>query len=186
MAHVPLSLSSRPCRSSFPRRRSAPRPWSSELFGDSGKSTPLSSLSPSSCSCRREMDAVWPVFVGPSLFTQGVLLSRSSFAARFSCSLEALLDWLLNRIIKKTRKDVVPVRQAVGGFDDIIAVDSSVAKVADALRSVWKGTRENSAAAALKIHTFNRALTGELLRYRLTAETVTAEASEWGPGSGTA
>lgn len=100
----------------------------------------------------------------------GVLLSRSSFAARFSRTLEELLDWLLTRIIEKSRKDVLPVRKAVGGFDDIIAVDSSVAKVADALRSVWKGTRNNSAAAALKVHTFIRALTGELLRYRLTAE----------------
>ena len=100
----------------------------------------------------------------------GVLLSRSSFAARWTKSLDALFDWLLGRIVRKSRQDVRPVAEAVGGFRDIIAVDSTVAKVADGLRSVWKGTRENSAAAALKVHTFIRALTGELLRYKLTAE----------------
>ena len=112
----------------------------------------------------------------------GVLLCRSSFAARLCSALDELLGWLLDNIIEKCRKNALPVHKAVGGYRDIIAVDSSVAKVADTLRSIWNGTRENSAAAALKVHTFNRALTGELLRFRLTAELLRdLLASTWTP-----
>ena len=52
----------------------------------------------------------------------------------------------------------------------MVAVDATVIKVADELRSVWRGCR-HSRPAAVKVHTRIRALTGELLRYRITPET---------------
>jgi hypothetical protein len=42
-------------------------------------------------------------------------------------------------------------------FEDVLAVDSTVVKVHDDLRSVWKGTRRSSAKAALKVHAWVRA-----------------------------
>jgi len=43
-------------------------------------------------------------------------------------------------------------------------VNSTVVKVHDDLRLVWRGTRRDSAKAALKVHAWVRALTGELVK----------------------
>lgn len=53
--------------------------------------------------------------------------------------------------MKDARSDQETPPGVLRAFRDVIAVDASVVKVHDNLRSVWKGTRRNSAKAALKL-----------------------------------
>lgn len=101
----------------------------------------------------------------------GCRLARSSFWARFNAPFSQLVGWLLDSIVAATRR--APARRPPGvllGFTDVLAADSSVIKVHDSLAGVWKGTRRNSAKAALKVHAWIRVFTGELVKYRLTKE----------------
>lgn len=100
----------------------------------------------------------------------GVSLARSSFWDRFTPGFEALVDWLLERLRLASLDSPPTYTGLLSGFKDVQAVDSTVVKVHKSLRAVWKGTRKSTAEAALKVHTFVRAVTGELLRYRITAE----------------
>jgi putative transposase len=101
----------------------------------------------------------------------GLELARSSFWNRFTKPFEALVTWLLERLQTASKERPPVYTGLLRGFRDVVAVDSTVIKVDDRLARTWTGTRKTSAKAALKIHTFVRAVTGELLRHRITPET---------------
>lgn len=103
--------------------------------------------------------------------TTGHRLARSSFWARLTPPFSRLVEWLLDAVVSHDRQP--PTSRPPGvlaGFKDVLAADSSVIKVHDSLRGVWKGTRKNSAKAALKVHAWIRVFTGELLKYKITPE----------------
>ncbi|RMH23760.1 MAG: IS4 family transposase [Planctomycetota bacterium] len=100
----------------------------------------------------------------------GVRLARSSVWARFTPSFRDLVRHVLDAEVSRSRSRDVRPPGVLSAFRDVIAVDATVAKVHDSLEEVWKGTRRNSAKAALKVHTWVRAFTGELLKYKVTAE----------------
>jgi IS4 transposase len=97
-------------------------------------------------------------------------LARSSFWDRLTPSFAELVSWLLEQVTAKSRSASGRPPGVLAGFTDVLAADSTVIKVADELREVWKGTRRNSAAAALKVHAWIRAFTGELVKFRITPE----------------
>lgn len=101
----------------------------------------------------------------------GVRLARSSFWARFTPSFTALIKWLLDLHVEASRREHPRPPGVLSGFRDVIAVDSTVVKLHDDLVHVWRGTRRNSAKAALKVHAWVRVFTGELLKYAVTADT---------------
>lgn len=100
----------------------------------------------------------------------GISLARSAFWSRMSPSLATLMWEILERVMDKSRAEATRPPGVLGAFRDVIAVDASVIKVNDKLRSVWKGTRRNSAKAALKVHAWVRVFTGELVKARITAD----------------
>ncbi len=100
----------------------------------------------------------------------GLSLARSAFWARLSPSLAALLWEILERVMTDASLKRERPPGSLGAFRDVLAVDSSVVKVHDSLRCVWKGTRRSSARAALKVHAWVRVFTGELVKAKLTAE----------------
>jgi putative transposase len=100
----------------------------------------------------------------------GISLARSAFWSRMSPSLATLMWEILARVMNDARSEPVRPPGVLSGFRDVIAVDASVIKVHDKLRPVWKGTRRNSAKAALKLHAWVRVFTGELVKARITAD----------------
>ena len=63
-------------------------------------------------------------------------------------------------------------------------MDATVIKVHDSLEDRWPGTRKSSSPAAIKVCTRIRALTGELLRWRITGERCSeARAMGFGPNA---
>jgi hypothetical protein len=100
----------------------------------------------------------------------GRRLARSSVWARFTGPFAQLVAWLLDSLVMEAR---APQRRPPGFlscFTDVLAADSSVVKVHDSLRDTWKGTRRNSAKAALKVHAWIRVFSGELVKYKVTQE----------------
>lgn len=100
----------------------------------------------------------------------GIVVARSTFWDRLTVPFEKLVDWLLDRLRAQSASNRPVYTGLLRGFIDVVAVDSTVVQVHDSLCELWKGTRKSSAKAALKVHTFVRAVTGELLRHRITAE----------------
>lgn len=100
----------------------------------------------------------------------GQRLARSSFWARLNGPFSRLVAWLLDSVVQGSRCPQSRPPGVLRGFTDVLAADSSVVKVPDSLRSVWKGTRRNSAKAALKVHAWIRVFSGELVKYRITPE----------------
>ncbi|MCP3975926.1 MAG: IS4 family transposase [bacterium] len=100
----------------------------------------------------------------------GFRRARSSFWARFSPPFSDLVKWLLDRLVTEARPPRSRPPGVLHNFTDVLAGDSSVIKVHDSLRGIWKGTRRNSAMAALKLHAWVRVFTGELVKYRITPE----------------
>lgn len=100
----------------------------------------------------------------------GVRLARSSFWDRFTPPFAALVQWLLDQHVEEARREAPRPPGVLSKFRDVIAVDATVLKLHDALAATWRGTRRNSAKAALKVHAWVRAFTGELLKYRITAD----------------
>lgn len=100
----------------------------------------------------------------------GCRLARSSFWDRLSPSFARLVSWLLDTVVCQARGAPPRPPGVLACFSDVLVADSSVVKVHDSLRGVWKGTRRNSAKAALKVHAWIRAFTGELVKYRITPE----------------
>ena len=100
----------------------------------------------------------------------GVRLARSSVWARFTPAFRDLVQLVLDDTIESSRCREVRPPGVLAGFSDVIAVDATVLKVHDGLEHVWRATRRNTTKAALKVHTWVRAFTGEVLKYRLTAD----------------
>ena len=98
------------------------------------------------------------------------VLARSAFWSRFTADFARLVKWVLDTVVSESRAEARPPPGLLSGFRDVIAADASVVKVHDDLRSVWKGTRRNSARAALKVHAWVRVFTGELVKFRITRE----------------
>lgn len=99
----------------------------------------------------------------------GIKVVRSAFYSRLSASFEALLSRILGHLQESAAARKIELGGFLRGFQDIVAVDSTVVKVRDELAHIWKGTRP-SRKAALKVHTWIRAVSGELLKHRITAE----------------
>ena len=97
-----------------------------------------------------------------------LLLARSSFWARLTPAFGRLVRWMLDSLVERSRSQPRRLTGFLAGFTDLIAVDATVVQVHKSLAAKWKGT---GSAAAVKVHTLIRALTGELLRYQITAET---------------
>jgi hypothetical protein len=97
-----------------------------------------------------------------------LLLACSSFWARLSPAFGKLVRWMLDSLIGRSWAQPKPFTGFLKGFTDVIAGDATVVQVHKSLKAKWKGTGSD---AAVKVHTLIRALTGELLRYKITAET---------------
>ncbi len=100
----------------------------------------------------------------------GVELARSAFWDRFTPAFEAWVLWLLCHLESLAAEREVRLQGILAGFRDVIAVDATVIKVHDSLVGTWRGTRRDTAPAALKVHTWVRVATGELLQHRITRE----------------
>lgn len=100
----------------------------------------------------------------------GVRLARSSFWDRFTPAFSALLKSLLDDHVQAARARVGQPTGPLRGFTDVLSVDATVVHLHDGLAGWWRGTRRNSAKAALKVHAWVRAFTGELVKYRVTAD----------------
>jgi len=98
-----------------------------------------------------------------------VKVARSAFYSRLSTAFEALLGRLLDKLQRTAATREPALGGILRGFRDVVVVDSTVVKVRDELARVWKGTRKTR-VAALKVHTWIRAVSGELLKHRITAE----------------
>lgn len=99
----------------------------------------------------------------------GKKLSRSAFYKRFTPPLEALLRFLLASLQDKARADRPHYTGVLKGFRDVVVADATVIAVHPALRWLWPGS--NDGTAAIKLHTWVRAVTGELLWHKLTQAT---------------
>jgi hypothetical protein len=100
----------------------------------------------------------------------GQHVARSSFWNRFNKNFGQLVKWFLEHLQEKSARTKAPLVGVLASFEDVIAVDATVIKVHKSLRARWPGTRRNSRPAAIKVYTWIRALTGELLKHRITAE----------------
>ena len=100
----------------------------------------------------------------------GVVLARSSFWDRITPAFAKLVRSVLDDAVVQARQRAAAPPGVLSGFVDVFAVDATVVKVHDDLVWFWKGTRRNSAKAALKVHTWVRAFTGEVVKYRLTQD----------------
>ncbi len=100
----------------------------------------------------------------------GTRLARSSFWYRFKPGFARLVEGVLSRVVSDAREVSVKPPGVLSVFKDVLAADATVMKVPDSLRPVWKGTRRNSARAALKVHAWIRVFTGELVKYSVTPE----------------
>lgn len=99
----------------------------------------------------------------------GTTVVRSAFFTRLSEPFERLVSWALDHVQQIAASRSPAFRGVLEGFRDVVVVDATVIKVQDRLAWLWKGTR-HSRKAAVKVHTWIRATTGELLRNRITAE----------------
>ena len=104
------------------------------------------------------------------VFRSGQRLARSSFWGRLSPALGELTGRLLRRMEVESGARPPRYAGALGHFRDVVAVDATVIQVHDSLETCWPGTRTNSSPAAIKVHTWVRAATGELLKHRITGE----------------
>lgn len=100
----------------------------------------------------------------------GHRFARSSVWSRFTPAFRDLVQHVLDEQVRRAREREVVLPGVLSSFRDVIAVDSTVVKVHDSLQHRWKGTRRHTATAALKVHAWVRAFTGELLKYRVTAD----------------
>ncbi len=111
----------------------------------------------------------------------GVDMARSAFFGRLNVEFESLVRWALDAMIERSKSSAPKLPGKLARFSDIMVLDATVMKVDDSLEGIWRGTRRNSSKAALKVHTLVRALSGELLRYRLTPDAF-ADAKAFGAG----
>lgn len=99
----------------------------------------------------------------------GNALSRAAFYKRFTRPLAKLIRWILQTLIDHARAHPPRYTGVLEGFRDVIAADATTIALPPTLRDRWPGT--NDGTAAIKVHTWIRALTGQLLKRRVTAGT---------------
>ena len=104
------------------------------------------------------------------IFRSGQQLARSAFGRRLSPAFAAFTE----RLLRRMEADSVARPPRYGGvlrhFRDVISVDATVVRVHESLKHCWPGTRTKTSPAAIKVHTWVRAVTGELLKHRITKE----------------
>ncbi len=100
----------------------------------------------------------------------GHRFARSSFFGRFTPEFRDLVRHVLDDNVRAARAREFAVPGVLSGFRDVLVADATVVKVNDDLKDVWKATRSNSMKAALKVHAWVRAFTGELVKYSITAD----------------
>ena len=74
----------------------------------------------------------------------GLSLARSSFWLRFNRPFALLVRWVLDGLVATSRQEALRPGGGLSAFKDVFAVDATVIKVDDSLRSTWKGCRTNS------------------------------------------
>jgi len=104
------------------------------------------------------------------VFRSGHQIARSAFWRRLNGAFAELAERLLLKMEAVSAAKPPKYGGHLRHFRDVIAVDATVVKVRDCLRSTWAGTRTRSSPAAIKVHTWVRAVTGELLKHRITRE----------------
>ena len=100
----------------------------------------------------------------------GKRIARSAFWDRLTEQFAALVRWYLDQMLQQSRASDTGLPDGLQQFREVLALDSSVVQVHDALQDHWPGTRTNSAPGAIKVHALVRVFTGELLDYRITGE----------------
>lgn len=100
----------------------------------------------------------------------GHRFARSSIWVRFTPAFRDLVKDVLDRSVLSARQRTLRPGGVLRGFKDVLAVDATVVKVRDDLEHRFKATRRNSMKAAVKVHTWIRALTGEVVKYKITAD----------------
>ncbi len=111
---------------------------------------------------------------------EGTHVVRSSFWDRWTESFDRLVEWLLGRLESAAIERPPQPTGLLSMFSDVVATDATVVTLRSQLSGLWPGTR-SQAPAAIKVHTQVRALTGEILRHRITGER-TYEKQAFGPG----
>jgi putative transposase len=101
--------------------------------------------------------------------TVGTRLARSSVWDRFTPQFRDLVAEVLDAQVHDARAQTHRPKRVLRGFKDVLAVDATVVPLRDELATRFKATRQNSVKAALKVHTWIRALSGELVKYSITA-----------------
>ena len=104
------------------------------------------------------------------ILTTGCQLVRSAFHDRFTPAFGEFIVKILGRLQRRAHARRPELRGLLSGFRDVVAVDATVVQVHDSLADRWPGTRWKSSPACIKVHTWIRALTGELLQHRITGE----------------
>ena len=97
----------------------------------------------------------------------GVRVARSSFWDRFTPSFERLLHWLVRRLEDVAMKQEPHLPGPFAAFKDLVAVDATVVACKRARTPVIDGKKKSP--PSVKVYTWIRALTGELLGHRILA-----------------
>ena len=95
----------------------------------------------------------------------GKRVNRSSWYQRFDDSFAKLMDKLAQRALEKARAEVPDLPGILGGVKDWLIVDSTTAKMRDALIGKWPGTGDY---AALKVHQRVSVGCGAPVRYSIS------------------
>lgn len=95
----------------------------------------------------------------------GTKLARSSWYQRFDESFENLMLKLAQRALAKARTEIPDLPGILGGVRDWLIVDSSTAKMRDALKPDWPGAGDY---AALKVHQTVSVGCGSPIRYHIS------------------
>ncbi len=96
-------------------------------------------------------------------------ISRAAFYKRINKTFGKLLRWILDSLVLRARDNKNVYTGILDGFKEVVAADASTIALKAELRDRWPGTNEGT--AAIKVHTWIRALTGEILKYKITAGT---------------
>lgn len=96
----------------------------------------------------------------------GTRVTRSSWYQRFDESFERLMAKLAERALAKARAEAPDLPGVLGGVKDWLIVDSTTAKMRDALIAAWPGTGDY---AALKVHQTVSVGCGAPVRYHVSA-----------------
>lgn len=102
----------------------------------------------------------------------GTTVVPSSFYDRFNKGLVRLLRALLDRAIARTCSKSPAMNGILAPFQDLMAIDSTVIRLHDALKRAYKACRTNHTLAALKAHVVINVQGAGPSRIKLTPERV--------------